>query len=262
MKILALMGSYRKKGNTARIVDMIRAHMETVAASSGQVIEFETINLGHVDLQPCRGCRSCFDRGEEKCPVKDDFAAIRAAMDAADGILVASPVYVDDVNGITKNWIDRLAYLCHRPGLADKCFYLVATVASSPTRRTLRTMSLAAGTWGAYIVGQAGFRMGALMPKDKVESQYRDRVAEVAEALFRAVSEQAYLRPSFLSLMIFRIQQRAWGKELPGTVDHTYWLERGWLEPRCTYYIDHHTGRAKVALARLAGAALAPFVTS
>jgi multimeric flavodoxin WrbA len=77
--------------------------------------------------------------------------AIQAKMDAADGLLLASPVYVDDVSGLTKTWMDRLAYLCHRPGFGGKCAYPVATVGGSPTCHTLRTMNAALLTWGATI---------------------------------------------------------------------------------------------------------------
>lgn len=80
--------------------------------------------------------------------------------------------------------------------------------------------------------------------------------------MFHAVSQRAYLRPSFLALTIFKIQQRAWKQEPPGSVDHTYWLEHGWLDPRRSFYIDHRAGRVKMVLARLAGAAIAPFFTS
>ncbi len=165
------------------------------------------------------------------------------------------------MNGITKNWIDQPAYLCHRPALADKCFYLVATVGSSSTGHALRTMSLAARTWSAYVVGQAGFKMGALMSREQVENRFRDETAAIANNLFRAVSERAFLRPSLLALTIFRIQQCAWKQEPPGSVDHTYWLDRGWLDSRRSFYIDHSAGRIRVALAHLAGAAIAPFFT-
>jgi multimeric flavodoxin WrbA len=75
--------------------------------------------------------------------------AIKAKKDAADGLLLASPVYVDDVSGLTKTWMDRLAYRCHRPGFGRKCAYPVATVGGRPTRHTLRTMNAALLTWGA-----------------------------------------------------------------------------------------------------------------
>jgi multimeric flavodoxin WrbA len=262
MRILVLVSSYRKNGNSARLARMIEAQIETVAERYAEPLTLEHVNLAHLDLRPCRGCRVCFDRGEAQCPLKDDLRTIRAKMDAADGVLVASPVYVNDVNGVAKNWIDRLAYLCHRPGLAGRCAYLIATVADSPTRHTLRTMNMAVRTWGAHIVGQAGFKMGALMPQAEVESQYQPEAAKVAEALFQAVAEQHFLRPSFLSLMIFKIQQISWQQAVDqDSLDYAYWKEHGWFDPDRTFYIEHRANPLKVALARTAGTVLAPFVT-
>ena len=260
MKVLALVSSYRKNGNTARIVHMIEGHMQALAARHNEPLEFDTLYLAHMDIQPCRGCRTCFDRGEEKCPLKDDLPAVKAKLDAADGIILASPVYVNDVNGVAKNWIDRLAYVCHRPTFAGKCAYLVTTVAESPTAHTLRTMNVALRTWGFHIVGQAGFKMGALMPQDEMESRYQGKTARVAGALFQAISQRQFLRPSFLSLMFFKIQQRSWQREPQDTLDYAYWEEQGWFDPHREFYIEHRANRVKVALARLAGAVIARFV--
>ncbi|MBN2003669.1 MAG: hypothetical protein JXA21_09965 [Anaerolineae bacterium] len=55
MNILALIGSYRKKGNTARIVQMIEARMQALAAQHTTPLEFKTFYLGDVNLRPCRG---------------------------------------------------------------------------------------------------------------------------------------------------------------------------------------------------------------
>jgi multimeric flavodoxin WrbA len=260
MKILTLMSSGRKKGNTARIVQMIEAHLDTIAARHDEPLDFETLYLAHMDLRPCRGCRTCFDRGEDKCPLKDDRAAIKAKVDATNGIILASPVYVNDVNGVAKTWIDRLAYVCHRPAFAGKCAYLIATVADSPTSHTLRTMDIALRTWGFHIVGQAGYKMGALMPQDEVARRYQEETAKVAEALFQAIRDQAFLRPSFLSLMMFKIQQQSWQQEDPNSYDYAYWKGQGWFEPDCTFFIPHQANPLKVALARLTGRVLARFV--
>ena len=162
MNILALVGSQRKSGNTARLVKMIGMELELRAESAGQPLVFETFFLGDMDIRPCRGCRTCFDRGEDKCPLKDDIPAIRAKMDAADALLLASPVYVDDVSGLVKTWMDRLAYLCHRPTFGGKCAYPVATVGGSPTSHARRTMNGALLTWGYHLAGQSGVQMGAL----------------------------------------------------------------------------------------------------
>jgi multimeric flavodoxin WrbA len=261
MKILALTTSYRKRGNTARIVRMVENHLSGIAARRGEPLAFETLHLAHMDLQMCRGCRACFDYGEEACPLDDDVAAIRGRMDDADGILLASPVYVNDVNGVAKTFLDRLAYVCHRPAFAGKCAYLIATVADSPTNHTLRTMNVALRTWGFHIVGQAGYKMGALMPDDELHARYEAGTCRDAGALFHAVASERHLHPSFLSLMIFKIQQTSWQQAPPGSLDYAYWKEQGWFDPARTFYIDHRASRIKVALARLAGAALGNFVT-
>jgi multimeric flavodoxin WrbA len=260
MYILAIVGSQRKMGNTARLVQMIGAELGALAGRAGQPLTFETLYLGDLDIHPCRGCRSCFDRGEERCPLhKDDIPLIRAKMDAADGLLLASPVYMDDVSGLTKTWIDRLSYVSHRPAFGDKCAYPIATVGGSSTSHTLRTMNAALLTWGYHLVGRAGFKMGALTASDKMV-RYERQAARVAEALFRAVAEQHALRPSFVSLLAFKVQQLAWQREPPGSVDHTYWLAQGWLDPACTFYMAHHSHPVKVTLARLVGAVIARFM--
>jgi hypothetical protein len=64
----------------------------------------------------------------------------------------------------------------------------------------------------------------------------------------------------FVSLLAFKVQQLAWQREPAGSLDHTYWLERGWLAPDCTFYVAHRANPLKVALARLAGALVYRFV--
>ena len=163
MKIIAIVGSGRKHGNTDQIVGLVETEMARIAAEKRVPLELETIYLGQQNISSCRGCHACFYRGEDKCPSHDDLLDIKARMKAADGLLLASPVYVDDVSGLTKTLIDRLAHICHRPEMAGRCAYIIATVGSSPTRHTLGTMGMAMRTWGYHLAGKAGFKMGALM---------------------------------------------------------------------------------------------------
>jgi len=256
MNILAIVGSQRKRGNTARFVQMIAAELEALAERAGQPLTTETVYLGDLDIGACRGCRVCFDRGEAKCPERDDLPALKAQMDAADGLLLASPVYMDDVSGLTKTWIDRLSYISHRPAFGGKCAYPLATVGGSSTRHTLRTMNAALLTWGYHLVGQTGLKMGALAPADDM-ARYQPAAAKVAARLFGAIVRQDPLRPSFVSLLAFKIQQLAWQREAADSYDGAYWRERGWLASGCTFYVPHCAGRLKVALARAAGAVVA-----
>jgi multimeric flavodoxin WrbA len=189
--------------------------------------------------------------------------AVKARMLEADGLILASPVYVNDVSGTVKNWMDRLAHASHRPAFAGKCAYLLATVGDGPSGHALRTMHMALSQWGFYIAGQSGFKTGALMAQDELEANYQEQTSRIAGRLFRAIHEQRFRKPSFVSLMTFCIQQRYWqrnGRE-EKSLDYAYWQSRGWTEPKREFYIDHEAGWFKVRLARLAGAALARAVT-
>ena len=254
MKILVLVGSFRRNGNTDQLTGLIKEHLQQEAAQQKTPLEIETVYLGQRDLQFCRGCRICYDRGEDKCPVKDDLLAIKAKMLSADGLLMASPVYVDDVSGITKNFIDRLCHVCHRPQFSGKAAFLVATTGSSRTGKTLDTMKMALRTWGFHVVGQAGFKMGALMKREETRSRFEARAASAAQRLFQAIHQESYTRPAFYSLMMFKVQQMSWkAKGQPGTPDYQYWQQKGWFDPKRTFYIPHKANPLKVALARLTG---------
>jgi hypothetical protein len=90
MKILAIVSSYRVKGNTAGVLKIIEGEMHELAARKNEHLVFETVYLGQQDLQLCRGCRVCFEVGEHKCPLSDDLLAIKSKMKAADGLTLTS----------------------------------------------------------------------------------------------------------------------------------------------------------------------------
>ncbi len=258
MKILACIGSYRTNGNTARLLSLIEEGMRREADQIGEKLDFETVYLGHLNIQMCRGCRICFDRGEEHCPLKDDLLVIKAKMKEADGVIIASPVYVDDVSGITKNWIDRLAHVCHRPEFVGKYAYLLATTGASSPGHTLRTLN-ALMYWGFQIIGRAGFKAGALSKREEINTRYKARIERIARSIFYAVHQKA--APSFFSFMVFKIQQLGWRKMNPDSIDYRYWNGNGWLDPHRTFYVAPRANRFKVTIARMVGAALAPFFT-
>ena len=77
MKIISLVSSYRINGNTNSAVLLIEKQLLSIGEKENIALEVEKIQLGHLDLKICRGCRACFDKGEDKCPMKDNLLAIR-----------------------------------------------------------------------------------------------------------------------------------------------------------------------------------------
>jgi multimeric flavodoxin WrbA len=262
VRYLLLQSSGRKAGNTTRALAIVEAALRAEAESRGEPLELETLHLAQMDIRPCLGCRICFDKGETACPRKDALLSIKARMKAADGIVLAGPVYVNDVNGVMKNWIDRMAHVCHRPEFAGKTALLIATTGGTSVKHAVRTMEVALWTWGFRTVGTVGLVAGANMPAEEMQRRHSAVINRAARRLFQDVAEKECMKPSFLSLMVFRIQQSGWRKAAPGSIDFAYWNDKGWLDTRrCSYFFPHKASPMKVALARAAGSVTAAFTT-
>jgi multimeric flavodoxin WrbA len=261
MKIISIISSCRKNGNTENLVSILEEELKSVSELKHEEIEIERIYLGQANLKMCMGCRICFDKGEQFCPLKDDFLTIREKVVEADGVILASPVYVEDVNGIMKNWIDRMAFYCHRPALAGKVAVTITTSGAGSTNHALKTISFAIMSWGAYLGGQYKFRTGALMKREEIYEHNHSKVNEVARKLIDDIKNQKAYMPTLYSLIIFKVQQKLWQKntDSQNSIDYTYWNNKGWLEPKCVFYTTIRTNWFKVKIARLFGAIIALF---
>ena len=103
MKIVGIEGSPRKDGNTEKLVKKILAG----ADEAGGKTEF--LKLADLTINYCLGCGSCRATGE--CVVKDDMDRLVDAIQQSDVIVLGSPIYVWQVSGNTKVFMDRLCRL-------------------------------------------------------------------------------------------------------------------------------------------------------
>lgn len=261
MKIISLVSSYRINGNTNKAVSLIEKQLLSIGHKENIALEVEKIQLGHLNLKVCHGCRACFDKGEDKCPLKDDLLVIWDKIQQADGIIAASPVYVEDINGIMKNWIDRMAFNCHRPAFAGKAAYIVTTSGVGSSNHTINTIKNAFTSWGIKILGSSKFRTGALMDGAEMALEYSSEFKKIAEIFILAVKNNSAQRPSLYSLIVFKVQQKSWQKVMQRkeTIDYQYWQGKEWLQKNCNYYIPIKTNFLKVKFARLIGSIIAIF---
>lgn len=231
-----------------------------LADRNGVHLETELIQLGREKIQPCHGCRLCFDRGEEYCPLRDSMPLIQSKMRQADAVVAAGPVYVEDVNGIMKNWIDRLAFFCHRPAFYGKCAAVLSTSAAGSSNHAVITMANALNAWGFRVVAKEKFRMGALMEPAQAAALFENRVDKIAAVLFWSVVKQSALKPSFPSLAAFSVRQAYYRKAGAGTKDYLYWKNNGWLEKTAVYFAGRRPNRMKTSCARLIGFLVAKLI--
>ena len=102
MKVLMLNGSPKANGNTAAAL----AEMEKVFVQES--IEVETVQVGHKNIRGCISCNSCFKNG--KCVFDDAVNELSPKFQAADGLVVATPVYYASANATLIATLDRLFY--------------------------------------------------------------------------------------------------------------------------------------------------------
>ena len=102
LKVLLLNGSPRKDGNIA----LALGEMEKVFAGLG--VGYETIRLGREDIRGCIACESC--RRTHRCAFNDIVNEIAVKFEAADGLVIGSPVYYGSANGTLMSALQRLFY--------------------------------------------------------------------------------------------------------------------------------------------------------
>lgn len=99
MKILGIVGSKRKKGNTYHLVERALKGAESKGAQT------ELIYLGDYSINGCIGCEGC--KESFTCVINDDMQKLYPLLLEADGLILGSPTYFYDVSADVKAFIDR-----------------------------------------------------------------------------------------------------------------------------------------------------------
>ena len=100
-KVLVLLGSPRRKGNTTILASQI-----TKGAKSAKA-KVETIYLHGKNIEPCKACMNCQKVNSKRCSIQDDMQEIYHKLIESDGWVIASPVYWFTMSAQTKIFIDR-----------------------------------------------------------------------------------------------------------------------------------------------------------
>jgi multimeric flavodoxin WrbA len=101
-RILAVVGSPRKNGNTHILVSKIAEG----AASAGAAVD--ELLLGELSISECDGCHACW-KGR-RCSKNDDMRHIYERIIQSDVIIFGTPVYWYGPTALMKAFIDRFVY--------------------------------------------------------------------------------------------------------------------------------------------------------
>lgn len=97
MKTLIFSGSPRKNGETAFMIEELKMAMGG---------EFKEVNAYRADIRPCVDCRWCFEH--EGCAIKDEMQEVYDYIQECDHIVLASPVYFEEITGTLLAMFSRL----------------------------------------------------------------------------------------------------------------------------------------------------------
>lgn len=112
VKIIGIIGSPRKKGNTAFLVEKALEAAEETGA------DVESYHLGKMEIEPCTACDICKMTGE--CPKDDEINHLLIKIQEAHGLIIGSPVYFGNVSAQLKMFMDRSRPLRSDFKLKDK----------------------------------------------------------------------------------------------------------------------------------------------
>ena len=180
-QILIIKGSPRRHGNTSAMAD---AFAQGARESGNTITE---IALMDKTIGDCLGCAVCQENGGS-CIQKDDMTEIYQAMNKADVIVLACPVYFYTWTSLMKRMIDRTFEIEH--ALRNKTFYLLSAGAASEANY-VQTM---VDSFRQYIAcfGEAGgkeggifFAFGTRKPSDVDKMPVLEEVYEAGKRIER-----------------------------------------------------------------------------
>ncbi len=241
MTVTALVGSARKHGITAQATRQLLERLE----SFGDV-RTELVFLDECDVRVCRGCKTCFALGEERCPLRDDRDLLVGKMMASDGVVIASPVYSFQVSGLTKVFLDRLGFVFHRPRFFGKTFTCIVVEAFYGGRDAQRYLEFVGGGLGFNVV--RGSRMPGVEPLlDRDLRRMDEALEDHARRFHRRLLRPAHPVPSTFQLMVFRNARQTVHLTLgEGDRDYRHYRDQGWFES--DYWYPTHLGPVKKVL--------------
>jgi multimeric flavodoxin WrbA len=125
MKILALNGSARIRGNT----DILIARILKGGKKNGH--RCEKLFLYDYEILPCIDCRDC-KKGDYVCTLKDGMKKVYPKMEKADLIIFGTPNYWYGTTGKMKLLIDRMRPFVANGKLKGKRWVIVSPSAEGP----------------------------------------------------------------------------------------------------------------------------------
>ena len=181
----------------------------------------------------CTGCMACIRKGEVFCPHSKQLKPITDAMDWADVLILASPVYVFHSTGAMKAFLDHHAYrwMMHRPEakMFSKQAVCITTAAGAGNRSALKDLKDSLTFWGVSKIYCYGKIVAADNYAAVSEKKKQEIAADLPKIAKKILKNHGSVKPGLKTRILFSFFRRI---QIKGVIeaDQKYWIEKGWTE--------------------------------
>ena len=223
MKIVIIHGQSHK-GSTYHIAHMLAEKIE------GDLTEFF---LPRDFGEFCVGCTNCFMKSETQCPHYEKLKPITEAIDAADVIILASPVYVYHATGAMKTFLDHYGYrwMVHRPveSMFKKQGVCISTAAGAGMKSTNKDMMDSLFFWGVARRYKLGVAVAAT-DWDAISEKKKNSILKAIDNIAGSINANSKnVKPGIKTKAFFWIMHLMQRNGF-NACDVEYWKSKGWTE--------------------------------
>ena len=229
MKVTAFVGSARKK-HCWKAAEKFLQNLKALGN-----VEYEIISLSDFNLQICRGCKLCMEKGEQYCPLKDDRDVLIDKMRESDGVVFAVPNYTFQVSGLMKVFLDRLAFICHRPEFFGKTYTGIVSQGIWGGKKIAAYLDFVGSPQGFNVVKSSC--IVTLEPMTEKDQNRIDRmIGRQSRDFYRQLVKNEYRKSTFFEMLMFRMGRTRIKMMLDESYrDFTYYRDKGWFESEFYY---------------------------
>jgi multimeric flavodoxin WrbA len=239
-KVMVFVGSAHKGGATHTAARRFLEDLESFGNVRGEIVV-----LSDYDVGVCRGCKICFERGEERCPLKDDRDALIEKMRTSDGVVFASPNYSFQVSAIMKIFLDRLGFMGHRPRFHGKTSTSIVVQGIYRGGQIVKYLDFVGRALGFNVVKGSCIRTLEPMDDNALDRMER-KLARQSRRFHARLLQPAHPAPSLFGLMIFRMGRTGFKLSLDEDKrDYVYYRDQGWF--KSDYFYPTYLGPLKKA---------------
>ena len=230
---IAVIYGQRHKGNTWALTNLFLEKLKDEDTSGQQSAPAEFF-LADESLRFCTGCLNCIMKGEEHCPHADYVQKIAAALDKADLIIAASPVYALNMTGQLKTLFDHLAYryMVHRPepAMFRKQAIALATAGGAGMGKTTKAICDNLFFWGIARIYRYGLRIAAA-DFEHIPVKRKQKIIRKVDRIVRKIRKNnGRARAGIKTKLIFLFSRLGQKHNDYSPFEKEYWQARGWLE--------------------------------